>query len=462
MPVDRIPNTTDVAAAVAALRARAVTLVLITWVDNAGVPRAVTVPTERLAHAVREGLAVPGAQYAFGGDDRAGHGPADELSSGGHLRDLRVVPDLDRLTPLAAQPGWAWAPADAFTQEGLGFAGCQRRFAAAQVAAAGGRGLSVRMAFRSEWSLGRADGRPDFVPAFESSAYGRTGLGAVADYTRELVAALAAQGLTVEHLHPDHGPAQLSLAVAPEPPVRAADDVLLLRESVRRISAGHGWQASFAPTVAPDAAGAGAHLRMWLTDDDGPLLAGGDRRHQLRPAGEAFLAGVLRELPALCAVGVADPAGYLRLRPSRRAGAWQCWGRDSREAALRFVRGVIGAGSGSAQAEVRCLDASGNPYLVVGAVLAAGLAGVAEGLRLPPDMCGDPAELSDHERWAAGIHRLPSSLSEAAEALADSRVLAEAMGEPLHAGVLAHRRAEGKRYSDTMPDELAARCRWRY
>ena len=48
---------------------------------------------------------------------------------GGPDGDLRLVPDLDRLTVLAAQPGWAWAPVDRYTQDGERYPACQRLFA---------------------------------------------------------------------------------------------------------------------------------------------------------------------------------------------------------------------------------------------------------------------------------------------------------------------------------------------
>ncbi|HTK68022.1 MAG TPA: glutamine synthetase [Pseudonocardia sp.] len=466
MSAHRLPATTaDVGHTMSALKSKGVTMLAIGSVDDAGVSRVEGVPVERLVHLTREGLQV----------SRKLDGSAVDDSCGRRDGDLRLVPDLARLVPLSEQPGWAWAPADAFDLDGSRSGGCQRWFAATQVAAAEAAGLSVRMAFESEWSLvapsspspslnGTAMDEGRWAGADHDAAThpGQVGLGQVAEYGRELVATLGALGLRVQQFHPEHAPARLGLSVVGNGPLGAADDVVLLRDAVRQVSARHGRRASFAPIVEPGAPGCGARLRLSVHDADGSTLADGTRRYLMRPVGEAFLAGVLRELPALCALGAAHPASYLRLRPSQRAGAWQCWSRESREAALRLVGGVIGTGKRSTHAEVRSFDASGNPYLVVGGVLAAGLAGVREELRLPLDTCGDPGELSDHERAAAGILRLPTSLTETAEAFADSSVLAEAMGETLHGSVLAMRRADGKRYSDTMPDHLAALSRWRY
>ncbi len=97
-------------------------------------------------------------------------------------------------------------------------------------------------------------------------------------------------------------------------------------------------------------------------------------------------------LPALSAVGSPSVASYLRLLPSRWAGAYACWGRENREAALRFITGTIGSESSAANAELKSFDLSANPYLVVGAVIAVGLAGVDARRQLPPEVTGDPAQ----------------------------------------------------------------------
>jgi glutamine synthetase len=464
MPIDQIPATLDdarVAAKISALRDKGVSMVAITFVDNAGITRVKCVPIERLAHTARLGVGASPVFDTFCFDDSMIVGK----HLGGPDGDLRLIPDLKRLVALAGARGWAWAPADKFTQEGPPFAGCQRRFARDQTAAAAARGLTVRMAFESEWSLGAwPDRREDdgFVPAFDGPAYGLIRLGQVSGYARELVAALGAQGLTVEQFHPEYALAQLELSVAPNDPVGAADDVVLVRDTVRQVSTGHGWRASFAPTVDPNGAGSGAHLHFSVHDGGASAMAGGPGPFGLTEVGEAFLAGVLRELRALCAVGAAHPTSYLRLQPSRWAGAWQCWGRETRESALRFVTGVPGTESTAANAEVKCFDATGNPYLVVGAVIAAGLAGLDDRLTLPPAITGDPAGLSDAERSAAGIRRLPTTLGEAADAFAGSAVLAESMGQVLHDTLLTMRRSDGERFADTSPDELAALSRWRF
>ena len=86
-------------------------------------------PLSRLAHAAAWGVGMSPVFDAFLAND----GIAPTGTPDG---DLRLLPDVDRLTVLAGQPGWAWAPVDRYTQEGLPHPGCQRLFARRMVGAA--------------------------------------------------------------------------------------------------------------------------------------------------------------------------------------------------------------------------------------------------------------------------------------------------------------------------------------
>jgi glutamine synthetase len=451
---ETIPATVpEVDSLIERLRAQDVEVVALTFVDNAGITRVKAVPLPKLAAVARTGVGASPCFETFCFDDIGVSG----RFLGGPDGDLRLVPDLARIVPLAGQTGWAWAPADKFTQEGDRFAACQRAFASRQVEAAAERGLRLKMAFETEWVLATGSGE-EFVPAFGGPAYGLSRLEQVADYGRELLATLRAQDLVVEQFHPEYADGQLEISVEPNDPVGAADDLVLVRHTVRRISHLHDWRASFAPCVVPGTVGNGTHLHLSVVDE----FSGGEGPFGLRPTGEAFLAGLLRELPALVAIGAGNPASFLRAQPSHWAGVWQAWGRETRETAVRFITGVVGTGESTANAEVKCFDASANPYLLVGAVITAGMAGIDDGLRLPRPVTGDPYAMEESARIAAGVRRLPMSVTEAADALEGSKVLAAAMGEILHDTVLAVRRGEAERFGDTRPVEFAALTRWRW
>jgi glutamine synthetase len=432
-------------------------MVALGWIDNAGLGRVKTIPLGRLERAAGWGIGMSPVFDVFVVNDDI---TASEYI-GGPGGDLRLVPDLDRLTVLAAQPGWAWAPVDRYTQEGRAYAACQRSFARRLTGEAARRGLELRASFEVEWAVGTEDGGR-FVPACAGPAYGMTRVIELSDYGRELAGALERQGLTVEQFHPEYAAGQFEVSVAAADPVGAADDSVLVRQTIRAVSAAFGFQASFAPSVVAGSVGNGGHVHLSLWRDGGNLLAGGPGRRGLTGEGEAFAAGILAALPALTGVGAPSVASYLRLVPSHWAGVFQCWGRENREAALRLVTGSAGEEGTRANLEIKCFDLAANPYLAAGSLIAAGLAGLDAGGALPPEVAGDPAGLPAEELARRGIRRLPQSLAEATRCLEGSSVLREAMGDPLFSAFIAVRRAEIALFAEASPEEIAAQTRWRW
>ncbi|EFL20874.1 putative glutamine synthetase [Streptomyces himastatinicus ATCC 53653] len=446
------------------LTAQGIHGIALTWVDNAGLTRVKSVPTGRLAHSARRGVGMSPVFDVYLVDDSMTTSP----HIGGPDGDLRLFPDLDRLTALAAQPGWAWAPADRYAQSGLEHPTCQRLFARRMAERAHGRGIALRMGFETEWVVttggtGGTDDTPGPGPynaapgpryAGTGPAYGMARLVDLSGYLADVLDTLHTQGVEVLQLHPEYAAGQFEVSVAPADPVGAADLAVLVRETIRGVSARHGLTPLFGPVAEAGTVGNGGHLHLSLWQGERNLCRDGDGPHGMTATSEAFLAGVLRALPALLAIGAPSPASYLRLEPSRWAGAYQCWGLENREAALRFITGAPDD-PGGANAEVKCFDPAANPYLVTGAVIAAGLAGLDAGLTLPPPVSGDPAR-TDRER------RLPTSLLGALEHFEDSAVLREALGDPLFESIAAVRRAEAALFEKATPQEIAAATRGRY
>ncbi|OPC84956.1 glutamine synthetase [Embleya scabrispora] len=445
------PAPVPIAPAVEGASVDPIDAVVLGWVDNAGITRVKTVPYSRLDAVAVHGVGFSPVFDVFLADDSI---TAGDLV-GGPAGDLRLVPDLTALRPLAAQPGWAWAPGDRYTQDGVPYAGCQRTFARRMAARAGLRGLSLRMGFEVEWVTGTEDAAGRFAPAFHKAAYGMTRVVRVSAQLRELIRALAAQEVRVLQVHPEYAAGQLEVSVAPEDPVGAADTTVLVRETIRAVAARHGHAVSFAPCVVPGEVGNGAHLHFSPWRDGTNLCHGGEGPQGLTREGEAFLAGVLRELPALLAIGAPGAASHLRLVPAQWAGVYRCWGLENREAAMRLVTGMTGERQHTANAELKCFDATANPYLVVGSVIAAGLAGLDDGLRLPVEVPGDPSTAGD-------VPRLPGSPGAALAALEASAVLREALGETLFDAITAVRRAEITRTAGMTPSEIAAEARRLY
>lgn len=450
MRTDRIERAARARTVAAELTDLGVSGVAIGWVDNSGICRVKTVPVRQLEHAAAWGVGAAPCFDLFLVDDSM----TDSPWSTGPVGDLRLVPDLEHVVVPAAQPGWAWAPGDRLTQDGDPHPLCSRRFAARMTALAAERGLSLRAGFEVEWVALRADGESLVVPT-DGPAYAVQRVVDCSDYLRDLLRAFDDQGMTVLQLHPEYTPGQFEVSMAPEDPVGAADVTVAVRNTIRAVSARHGLRVSFAPVVTPQTVGNGGHLHLSVWRDAANLMRGGEGPYGLTDEAESFLAGVLDALPALTAIGAPSAGSYLRLVPSHWAGAYRCWGAENREAAVRLIPGGRDAPDTAANAEVKCFDGAANPYLAIGAVIAAGLDGIARSLRLPAETTGDPAA-------APAAERLPTSLLESATALDRSPALTTALGPELHAALTAVRRAEAALFATATPDEITAATRWRF
>jgi glutamine synthetase len=455
------------------LASRDIAAVAVTFVDTAGITRVKGVPVSVFDRVAGWGVGATPVFDAFGADDSIAATPAANPSG-----DLRLLPDLGRVVPLGAQPGWAWSPADRWTQDGAQHPGCSRLLAARMVDRLAGAGLAALAAYEVEWVVyqgpvdaGNASAEP--TPATIGPGYGMNRLIEVSDYAVDLLRTLSAQGVAVQQFHPEYAPGQLELSVAPESPVAAADTAVLVRTTIRAVAARHGLAVSFAPSVAAGGVGNGGHLHLSLARGGRPLFSGGERRYGLTPEAEGFMAGVLSRLPALLAVGAPSVASYLRLQPSHWSGAYACWGLENREAAMRLVTGSDGEQNRAANVELKCVDQSANPYLLIAAVLAAGLAGIdGDGVgdqggsdgpaTLPEPVDGDPAGLSDTRRGELGVRRLPEKLADAVDAFAADQALTAAFGPELTETLLAVRRAEIDRFAGSSPEEIITATRWRH
>lgn len=178
------------------LSGRGVHGVVLAYVDTAGIGRVKTVPTARLASAAAWGVGMSPVFDTFLANDSIV--TTDVLGSPDG--DLRLYPDLDQLVVLAGQPGWAWAPVDRITQDGERHPGCTRTFLRRIVTeAAEHHGLAFRAAIEIEWTVARGDAPGDtFTPATTGPAYGAARQVELGDYTADLLASCAAQGIDVE------------------------------------------------------------------------------------------------------------------------------------------------------------------------------------------------------------------------------------------------------------------------
>jgi glutamine synthetase len=331
-------------------------------------------------------------------------------------------------------------------------------------------GVTVRAAFEHEFYLAREaaggpgldpGGGPDpaarFVPADDSLCFASDGMDRAGPVVGEILEALDRQGLEPRQYYPELGPGQQELSIQHAPLPAAADRQIAVRETIRRTALRHGLLASFAPKPFPDQAGSGCHVHLSLWRDGQNLLYDAQGELGLSALGRSFVAGILTHLPGLLALTCPSVNSYRRLAPNMWSSAYTCWGPDNREAAVRLASPFAGRVAASTNLEVKPVDGSANPYLALGALVAAGLDGVARRLDPGAPVLANPHDLSEDERRQRGIRRYPASLAAALAELERDRVLLDALGPELAREFLAVRRAEWEDLGNVSPErEVAA------
>jgi glutamine synthetase len=411
-------------------KAAGLRLVRFLYCDNDGLIRGKASGMSGLARRLETGIGLTVAMQAFSMLDQLA--PVEGM---GPVGEMRLVPDPGTfvVAPYAAATGVVLV--DMMTLEGAPYAADGRGFLRRMVGRAREAGIEIVAAFEPEWSLAKPD---------ESNCFSTLGMASAAGVIDEVVAALEAQGMAVEQYYAELGWGQQELSIRHAPALRAADNHLLYRETVRAVAARHGLVASFAPKPWPDQAGNGCHLHWsaWTPDLERNAFHEVGSADGLAETARQFMAGVLEHLPALVALTCASVNSYRRLQPQMWASAYRAWGFDNREAALRVPSPLRGLEEESTNVELKASDSSANPYLSLGGVIAAGLDGIERGLKLPSPVAVDPGSLSDEERAAIGADRLPASLGEAIDNLERDEVLLQALGEGLAVPYLAVKRSD--------------------
>ena len=102
--------------------------------------------------------------------------------------------------------------------------------------------------------------------------------------------------------------------------------------------------------------------------------------------------------------------------------------------------------------EFRSPDEAANPYLTLAVCLAAGLAGVQEGMDPGPPMSGNQHEMSNEERAAAEIRSLPRDMRESIRAFRNSEFMKEILGEHIFNMYLNAKTKELQSYQSQVTD----------
>ena len=419
-------------------------LVRFAYCDYSGVTRAKVIHVSHLANKLREGLGLTRAQMAINLLEQL-----IDIEGMEPVGEVRLVPDPETFSVLPWTPGSASILCDQLDHNHLNWGACPRSFLKDMVAQAEDMGIKIEATFEDEFYLAREE-NDSYVPFDHAPVYSSIGLDLSAQIMHDIVKALVAQDIVVEQAINEYGPGQQEISVRHAPAMRAADNQIKLRDTVRGVALQHNLLASFAPKPFPEEIGSGCHVHFSLWDREGQrnLLYDTHDARGLSEMGRQFIAGVLDHLPALIALTCPSYNSYRRLQPQTWSAAYTAWGFDNREASVRVASPFWGREEQTYNVELKSVDSSANPYIALGGLIAAGLDGIKRQLR-PGQPCEhDPAKLSDAERAANHIRRLPTTMHEALDNLSKDMLLMGAMGDLMSRSYLAIRRSEERAFAE--------------
>ncbi len=411
--------------------------VRILWCDNANIIRAKAAHVDYLEEYFDNGVGITVAQMAL----PVMYDSVVAETGLGPVGEVRLIPDWSTLAILPYAEGHAQVLSDMIiSKTGKVWAHCPRGFLRRQIGRLEKMGLMLKAVFENEFFLLRRNTEGALEPA-DNTVFCATGsMNLQRALIIDLADALIAQGLEVEGYYPESGPGQQEVNIRYAEAMRAADRQIVYRETVRGEATRHGLIASFLPKIFEDKAGSGCHLNFSLWREGENISGDPQQTTAISPEAGAFIAGILDHLPALCALTIPSKTSYRRIQPHFWAGAFRAWGHQNREAAVRVCKNK--QGTRASRFEYKTADATANPYIALGALIAAGLDGLSRNLELPEEVTVDPALISDEQRRAGRIDRLPQNLGEALEALCKDIVLLDAMGVELAKSYTAVRHHE--------------------
>jgi glutamine synthetase len=363
--------------------------------------------------------------------------------------DFQITPDPATLRLAPWVPGSAMVQCDLSWLDGTPVRQSPRQVLRAQVDEAQRLGFAAFGATELEFIVFR----DSFQQASDADYHGLTGstrynvdysiLGTSADepLMRDIRNAMYGAGLTVESSKGECNFGQHEIAFLYDEVLRTADNHVVFKTAAKELAAAHGKSLTFMAKY-DEREGNSCHLHMSLRGADGAIVftEGGDHGSEERSrVFSSFVAGVLATLREFTLLYAPTVNSYKRYQPGSFAPTAVAWGEDNRTCALR----VVGHGSGL-RVENRVPGGDVNPYLAQAAMLAGGLHGVRNELRLEPAFVGNA--------YASDSARVPSTLRGARDLFAASEVAEAAFGKDVVAHYLRAADVELEAFEATVTD----------
>jgi glutamine synthetase len=407
--------------------------------DLHGMSRGKTVPARHFRHYAENGLNFLGG--LLGLDAQGGVASGTGYLEERNFADSLIFPDLATLAPVPWAERTARVLADPRWYDGEPLQASPRHLARLQLKRLALLGYELRSGFEYECYLVHAGTR---APAFEGiQIFWTVRNNFDQGFVTWLLDSLQGTGVDIITSNVEYGPGQMEINFAPRLGLDAADQAFVFKNALKELTQQRGYLASFMTKPYAEQSASGCHYHHSLLNRDGGENAFADSSGQdgLSPLARHWIAGLMAHAPALTAIVAPTVNCAKRYKRGGFAPMNVTWGHEDRTAAVR-VKGARGA---ETHLENRMPCAGSNPYLVLAAVVAAGLDGVERKLEPPPPTPG----MAYADESAT---KLPATLDEAVAAFEEDEALGASLGEEFVKLFLAVKRHEIQKSRTAMPE----------
>jgi glutamine synthetase len=418
---------------------RGIDVLRVMFADVLGIARSKDILVSQLDKACHNGPAFSQGVWTTttGGEFHEANGIAND-----GLQDFftQIVPST--ISPLAWEPGVAYVVGDAFNPDGKPNMMSPRSVLQKVLDSYKELGLHPVVGPELEFYIANKDENGNFVRSLTQTGQVYT-TGTLVDPDGDFLHLMRMlDSLNIGAFAGNHefSPAQYEVNLWHSEALDAADRTFFFKAAVKDIVAKRGKHASFLGKPWSDEGGSGFHLHFSVTDADG-INKMHDGRGNLSPAAKMLIAGIVKHANALTAFTNPTVNAFKRLGPDTLAPYRSNWGYDNRSCMVR-VPPERGQGT---RLEIRVGDGAANPYLVIAAILAAGLDGIVNEMECPEDAVG---MAYDNE----GAEVLPETFSQSLDALEADDALRNQMSEELINVFMVMKRDEIARYEAAVPD----------
>ncbi|WP_428897475.1 glutamine synthetase [Parelusimicrobium proximum] len=405
----------------------------IWFVDILGNLKSLTTSHKEFEYALTEGMGLDGSSI---------EGFARLFES-----DLVAIPDLDTFQIFPEElMGCPMARlfADIKTPDGKQFEGDTRYILKKNLAEMKKLGYSNFMVgpeleffyFKNDKSLELLDsgGYYDTIPLDESHGT-----------RRKTMVMLEKMGIRVEYAHHEVAPSQHEIDLRYDEALKMADNVITYKAVVKRVAELDGIYASFMPKPLQGKNGNGMHVHQSLFKNGENQFFDAKDPYLLSKTAKHYIAGILRHVGDICSITNQYVNSYKRLVPGYEAPCYIAWGRKNRSTLVRIPQVKTGKPNAT-RIECRFPDPACNPYLSFAVMLAAGLDGIKNKMKLVDPVEDNIFKMNSKERKERGIGSLPNHLFEAVANTKTSELVKKTLGEHTHEKFIANKKIEWDGY----------------